>query len=325
MKHRNLIRLAGLLLLFSVVVSAFHGSQTRIESAIDEAFKQAIEQDYQHRKSYLTRNMSDRLSFSTRDYALAPTFDRKISNYTIRTHTGITTYQFKDSVNEEVAKRLLNQHLLKDAHPLHPNQLKSYFQKQLKEKEIEGECGILYIRDNMYLWSEADSMVPRQAYSTPRRTLDIAGNQKVQAWSDYGWSTLFHHLDPVAFVFLLLIIIILMRVWVNTRKQEESASAEEAETNVRGIVIDMEKQELTIDGIPCAIAKFDLTLLQMLHERDGNCLTREEIKLQFWPTDENADEKIDTHIKTIRKTLKEFPEYQVITVRGKGYYLQATK
>ena len=116
-----------------------------------------------------------------------------------------------------------------------------------------------------------------------------------------------------------------MRVWVNTRKQEESASADEAETNVRGIVIDMEKQELTIDGIPCAIAKLDLTLLQMLHERDGNCLTREEIKLQFWPTDENADEKIDTHIKTIRKTLKEFPEYQVITVRGKGYYLQATK
>ena len=68
MKHRNLIRLAGLLLLFSVVVSAFHGSQTRIESAIDEAFKQAIEQDYQHRKSYLTRNMSDRLSFSTTFY-----------------------------------------------------------------------------------------------------------------------------------------------------------------------------------------------------------------------------------------------------------------
>ena len=55
-------------------------------------------------------------------------------------------------------------------------------------------------------------------------------------------------------------------------------------------------------------------------ERQGKCLTREEIKQEFWPKDVNAGEKIDTHIKTIRKILKDFPRYQVVTVRGKGYY-----
>ncbi|HAY25210.1 MAG TPA: winged helix family transcriptional regulator, partial [Bacteroides sp.] len=41
-----------------------------------------------------------------------------------------------------------------------------------------------------------------------------------------------------------------------------------------------------------------------------------------WPTDDNANEKIDAHIKSIRKVLKEFQEYKLITVRGKGYYLR---
>ena len=36
----------------------------------------------------------------------------------------------------------------------------------------------------------------------------------------------------------------------------------------------------------------------------------------------NANEKIDAHIKSIRKVLKEFQEYKLITVRGKGYYLR---
>ena len=36
----------------------------------------------------------------------------------------------------------------------------------------------------------------------------------------------------------------------------------------------------------------------------------------------NANEKIDAHIKSIRKILKEFQEYKLITVRGKGYYLR---
>ena len=68
--------------------------------------------------------------------------------------------------------------------------------------------------------------------------------------------------------------------------------------------------------------KLDLTLLNMLYEKAGTCVSREEIKKSLWPTDDNANEKIDAHIKSIRKVLKEFQEYKLITVRGKGYYLR---
>ena len=325
MIYRNFIRMVGCLLLMAVVVTAFHSSRKRIEATVDDAFKQAIEQDYQNRKSYLTRNVwTNRLSNDVKDYALSVSADRKIGSYSLRTRSGITTYQFKDSVNEEVAKRLLNQHLLDGICRLNPSQLKTIFQQRLRAKEMDMPVGVLCLRESQRYWSEADSIVPKGAYSTSRQVLDIAGKIKVQAWADYDMVLLFRHLDPVVYVLLLLMTGMLMWIWPSRKKSVEEME-ETTEEISQGIWIDLEKQELTIDGVSCSIAKLDLQLLSMLCEQQGECLTREEIKHKFWPTDDNAGEKIDTHIKTIRKMLKDFPRYQVVTVRGKGYYLQEIK
>ena len=325
MIYRNFIRMVGCLLLMAVVVTAFHSSRKRIEATVDDAFKQAIEQDYQNRKSYFTRNtLTNRLSDPARDYALSVSTNRKIGSYSLRTRSGILTYQFKDSVNEEVAKRLLNQHLMDEICKLNPSQLKTIFQQRLKEKNMEMPVGVLCLRESQRYWSEADSIVPEDAYSTSRQVLDIAGKIKVQAWADYDTALLFRHLDPVVYVLLLLMTGMLMWIWPS-RKKSVDKMEETTEEIPQGIWIDLEKQELTIDGVSCSIAKLDLQLLSMLCERQGECLTREEIKHKFWPTDDNAGEKIDTHIKTIRKMLKDFPRYQVVTVRGKGYYLQEIK
>ena len=320
MVYRNFIRMVGVMLLLSVVLTAFHSSRKRIEAMVDDTFKQAIEQDYQNRKSYLTRNtFTNRLSDPARDYALSVSADRKIGSYSLRTRSGILTYQFKDSVNEEVAKRLLNQHLMDEICRLNPTQVKTILQQRLKDKDMEMPVGVLFLRESKPHWSEADSIVPKGAYSTSRQVLDIAGRLKVQAWADFDTVLLIRHLDPVVYVLLILMIGMLMWIWPSRKKPMEEMEEEEVP---QGIQIDHEKQELTIDGVSCSIAKLDLQILSMLCERKGECLTREELKQHFWPTDDNAGEKIDTHIKTIRKLLKDFPRYQVMTVRGKGYYLQ---
>ena len=227
MIYRNFIRMVGVLLLLSVVLTAFHSSRKRVEATIDDAFKQAIEQDYQNRKSYLTRNTwTNRLKDDVKDYALSISADRKIGSYLLRTRSGITTYQFKDSVSEEVAKRLLNQHLLDGICRLNPTQLKTIFQQRLRAKEMDMPVGVLCLRDSLRYWSEADSIVPEDAYSTSRQVLDIAGKIKVQAWADYDTALLFRHLDPVVYVFLVLLIGILMWVWPSGKR----ASKEEEET-----------------------------------------------------------------------------------------------
>jgi len=325
MVYRNFIRLVGCLLLATVVVTAFHSSRKRIEATVDDAFKQAIEQDYQNRKSYLTRNTwTNRLSDHAKDYALSVSSNRKIGGYSLRTRSGIMTYQFKDSVNEEVAKRMLNQHLMDGICRLNPSQLKTYFLQHLKVKEMDMPVGVLCLRETERYWSDGDSIVPKGAYSTSRQVLDIAGKLKVQAWADYDTALLFRHLDPVVYVLFILLTGVLMWIWPSRKKLAEE-KAEMVDEIQQGIQMNLEKQELVIDGISCSMANLDLQLFFMLYERQGECLTREEIKQKFWPTDDNAGEKIDTHIKTIRKMLKDFPRYQVVTVRGKGYYLQELK
>lgn len=325
MEYRGFIKLVGLLLFFAVLFTAVHSSEKRIETTINDAFKYAIEQDYQNRKDYL-RGLSRDVGArgAVRNYSILPTVERKIGSYSFRTSDGVTSYIFADSVPEEAAKRLLNQFLMEQLCKLNPNNLKKKLQEQLQQKEISASVGVLCLRDTVRYWSEADSIVPKNIYSTPRQTLDLTGSLKVQAWVDYKWTTVLKHIDPVTYVLLLLLIGVAMWVWPVSKKEETPQTDETEETpdgeKERGIRIELEKQELWIDGKSCAITRLDLTLLQMLEEQHGECVTREEIKQRFWPTDDNAGEKIDAHIKTIRKILKDYPQYQIVTVRGKGYY-----
>ena len=325
MEYRGFIKFVGLLLFFAVLLTAVHSSEKRIETTIDDAFKYAIEQDYQNRKDYLrglTREFGGR--GAVRNYSILPTVERKIGSYSFRTSDGITSYTFADSVPEEVAKRLLNQFLMEQLCKLNPNNLKKKFQERLQQKEIPASVGVLCLRDSVRYWSEADSIVPKSVYSTPRQTLDLTGTLKVQAWVDYKWATVLKHIDPVTYVLLLLLIGVGMWVWNAPKKvvkREDEQPEETSEVDAeKGLRIDMEKKELWIDGKSCSIAPLDLALLQMLYERQGEHVTREEIKQRFWPMDDNAGEKIDSHIKTIRRILKDYPPYQIITVRGIGYY-----
>lgn len=42
-------------------------------------------------------------------------------------------------------------------------------------------------------------------------------------------------------------------------------------------------------------------------------LTKEDIKNAFWPKDNNPENKIYSHISTLKSSLKDFPEYQIVT------------
>ena len=226
MENRIFIRMVGAMLLLCVVFTAFHGSERRIRTTIDDAFKYAVEKDFQNRKLYLTRNAASNIRYGVRDYALSPSYDRKIVNYSLRTPTGIHTYQFKDSISEETAKRFLTQHLLEKVHRLNPNHVKKLFLERLEEKEIDAQVGVLCLRDTVRHWSDADSVVPKNVYSTPRQVLDITGKIKVQAWADYSVGTVLAHLDPVVYVFLILLIGILMYIWPSRKPVKEEVEEE---------------------------------------------------------------------------------------------------
>lgn len=247
-------------------------------------------------------------------YAIAPGLHRKVKSYTVRTGQGKTIYTFKDSLDGQKAKRMLNQYILSQLKPIKTDELNAIFKKILSGYDITGKAGTIYYNKHHSQYSNQDSKISPTAYYTPRYILDITQSIKVQAWADYDFKTILKHIDSTIFWFIAQFMIIAC-ILIFYKKDK---NAKEAPTLM---FIDMEKQALYINEKACNIQKLDLTLLNMLYEKAGVCVSREEIKQSFWPTDDNANEKIDAHIKTIRKVLKEFPEIKLVTVRGKGYYL----
>ncbi len=239
--HIILFMAVTITVLYTVYI-AFHNSAERVNTQIDHAFKSAITEDYNERLAYISYYHPEPTNWDIKMYTIAPSLHQKVKSYTIRTRQGKTIYTFKDSLDEQTAKRMLNQYILSQLKPIKPDELNATFRKILSDHGITGRTGTIYYNKSISQHSDQSSAIPRTAYNTPRYIVDITQNIKVQAWVNY-----------------------------------------------------------------------DLA---------GTCVSREEIKKSFWPTDDNANEKIDAHIKSIRKVLKEFQEYKLITVRGKGYYLR---
>ena len=70
----------------------------------------------------------------------------------------------------------------------------------------------------------------------------------------------------------------------------------------------------------CHIAPADFNLLELFIKTPKHLLTKEDIKNAFWPKDNNPENKIYSHISTLKSSLKDFPEYQIVTEKG-GYRL----
>lgn len=315
MKRRGLYIVTALLLaaLALTLRISLQNGEKRIREDADRAFKTAVERHYTERIERFRYADHRVLSPDVERYASVPAFDRKIKNYTLHTPKGKMVYTFRDSLSETKAKRLLNEYILAGTNPVNPDKLNALFQEQLALLKIDGKTGTVYRNGKMRRCSR-DSLPPSSAYFTPLYALDITGEVKAQAWVDYGFLTVWRHVDSTFYWFLSMIAAGVggyLYIW-RLRRRERS---------VRGIVIDLGKQELYVDGVQCAIPKLDLALLNLLLERKGECVSREEIKRCFWEKDENADEKIDTHIKMLRKILRDFPEHRIVTVRGRGYYL----
>lgn len=300
-------------ILYTVYI-AFHNSTERVKDKIDYAFKSAITEDYNERLAYISYYHPEPTNWDIKMYAIAPGLHRKVKSYTIRTGQGKTIYTFKDSLDGQKAKRMLNQYILSQLKPIKTDELNAIFKRILSGYNITGKTGIIYYNENLSQCNSQDSNISPTAYYTPRYILDITQRIQAQAWVDYNFKTILKHTDSTIFWFIgQLIIIACILIFYKKEKNAKETPAL--------MVIDMKKQELHIGEKNCNIQKLDLTLLNMLHEKAGTCVSREEIKQSFWPTDDNANEKIDAHIKTIRKILKEFPEFKLVTVRGKGYYL----
>ena len=87
----------------------------------------------------------------------------------------------------------------------------------------------------------------------------------------------------------------------------------------KGLVLDKDAHTVTIDGERVDLANKEYELLLYLLSNMGNALTRQAIISKVWGYEYDSDDRtLDTHMKLLRKDLKEYGRY-ITTIRGVGY------
>ena len=97
---------------------------------------------------------------------------------------------------------------------------------------------------------------------------------------------------------------------------------EEPAPKVRGgVVVDISRKRVTLDGEAAALTYKEFELLQYLVLREGRTIDRSELIASLWSAadDEIPNERtIDVHVRRLRSKLGDFEDI-VRTVRGVGY------
>ncbi|QEY33622.1 response regulator transcription factor [Caproiciproducens galactitolivorans] len=90
-----------------------------------------------------------------------------------------------------------------------------------------------------------------------------------------------------------------------------------------GLTIDFTGRIVTVDGEKVDLSPKEYDLLFYLVDNNGIALTREKLITNVWGYDFYGDDRtLDTHIKLLRKSLKDYSRY-IVTLRGVGYRFEA--
>lgn len=117
---------------------------------------------------------------------------------------------------------------------------------------------------------------------------------------------------------------LMMRVKVvlsrNVTKDKEN---EKDIFRIDGLVVDFTGRKVMIDNEEVSMTPKEYDLLFYMVRNRGIALTREKLITDVWGYDYYGDDRtLDTHIKLLRSSLKEYRKY-LVTLRGVGYRFEA--
>jgi two-component system response regulator RegX3 len=94
---------------------------------------------------------------------------------------------------------------------------------------------------------------------------------------------------------------------------------------VQNIRMDIDRHQVSINGIPASLPLKEFELLEFLMRNAGRVLTRMQLIDRIWGSDYVGDTKtLDVHVKRLRAKIEEDPANPKIiqTVRGLGYKME---
>jgi DNA-binding response OmpR family regulator len=113
------------------------------------------------------------------------------------------------------------------------------------------------------------------------------------------------------------------RVKAVLRRTRRSAGSDAAVLSHEGLVLDLEKRRLTLDGRLVSLTPHEYALLKSLMTAPGRVFTRDELLDRLYPGGDTAviDRVVDVHIGKLRQKIEPAPSdpRYILTVHGVGY------
>ncbi|MDD6467290.1 MAG: response regulator transcription factor [Erysipelotrichaceae bacterium] len=112
---------------------------------------------------------------------------------------------------------------------------------------------------------------------------------------------------------------LMMRIQVILKRGSHVDEKQKEIVEIEGLKIDFTGRIVTVDKEVCDLSPKEYDLLFFMVRNRGIALTRERLISEVWGYDYYGDDRtLDTHIKLLRKQLKEYQKY-IVTLRGVGY------
>ena len=117
---------------------------------------------------------------------------------------------------------------------------------------------------------------------------------------------------------------VMVRVRAVLRRTAKENSEEEAKTlSYQGIVMNLDRKTVSVDGEDIPFTKTEFELLHLLLEERGRVFSRQELIERIWPKDVLVlDRTVDVNITRLRKKIGRFAKC-IVTRLGFGYYFDA--
>jgi len=118
---------------------------------------------------------------------------------------------------------------------------------------------------------------------------------------------------------------LVLRVQGILRRTNEQGAEVPAKLEVGGIVVDIERHEVAINGEPVDLTATEFKLLRLLMERRGRVQTREHLLINVWNYETEIETRtVDTHVRRLREKLGREADW-IETIRGVGYRMAERK
>lgn len=116
---------------------------------------------------------------------------------------------------------------------------------------------------------------------------------------------------------------VMVRVRAVLRRTANSNAEEPKVISYQGLVLDLDKKTVTVDGEDVPFTKTEFELLHLLLSERGRVFSRQELINRVWPKDVVVlDRTVDVNITRLRKKIGRFAKC-IVTRLGFGYYFDA--